>query len=198
MTPPAPSDPGSPLERVLDVALYGPIGLAVAVREGLPRWAEVGRRQLDTRLTMARVVGRLAVDQGSRHGGEIARRLADQADALLGALGLVGEPSDRSPDPGPVDTAVVDDAEPATTDDRHAPPVPAPAPAAPAAPAPAAATQDPAHLAIPGYDTLSASQVVQRLPGLSADELEAVRIYEAAGRARKTILLKVAQLRSGS
>ncbi|MGI9080230.1 MAG: hypothetical protein ACR2GF_05355 [Acidimicrobiales bacterium] len=196
MIPPAPSDPGSPLERVLDVALYGPIGLAVAVREGLPRWAEVGRRQLNTRLTMARVVGRLAVDQGSRHGGDIARRLADQADALLGALGLVGEPPDQGSDRGPVDTGVVDDAQPSATDDSHAPP---PAPASPSAPPAApAATQDPAHLAIPGYDTLSASQVVQRLPGLSADELEAVRIYEAAGRARKTILLKAAQLRSGS
>ncbi|HEX3394657.1 MAG TPA: hypothetical protein VHS52_09025 [Acidimicrobiales bacterium] len=192
MTQSAPSDPGSPLERVLDVALYGPIGLAVAVREGLPRWAEVGRRQLNTRLTMARVVGRLAVDQGSRHGGDIARRLADQADALLGALGLVGEPPDQGADPGPVDTAVVDDVEPSAPDDSHAPP---PASAPPAAPA---AAQDPAHLAIPGYDTLSASQVVQRLPGLSADELEAVRIYEAAGRARKTILLRAAQLRSGS
>jgi hypothetical protein len=36
---------------------------------------------------------------------------------------------------------------------------------------------------------------VQRLAGLSADELEAVRAYEAAGRGRKTILNKVEQLR---
>src|SRR6266446_3170115 len=43
-------------------------------------------------------------------------------------------------------------------------------------------------LAIPGYDALSASQVVQRLAGLSADELEAVRAYESATRGRKTIL----------
>ena len=49
-------------------------------------------------------------------------------------------------------------------------------------------------LAIPGYDTLSASQVVQRLPGLAGVELEAIRAYESAGRARKTILNRVAQL----
>ena len=55
---------------------------------------------------------------------------------------------------------------------------------------------DAADLPIPGYDSLSASQVVQRLPGLSADELEAVRAYEQAGRGRKTVLLRVAQLRS--
>ena len=53
-------------------------------------------------------------------------------------------------------------------------------------------------LAIPGYDTLSASQVVQRLGGLSADELEAVRAYEEASRKRKTILARVEQLQSGS
>ena len=53
-------------------------------------------------------------------------------------------------------------------------------------------------LAIPGYDTLSASQVVQRLGGLSADELEAVRAYEESSRKRKTILARVEQLQSGS
>ena len=55
-----------------------------------------------------------------------------------------------------------------------------------------------ADLAIPGYDTLSASQVVQRLAGLSADELEAVRDYESGTRGRRTILSKVSQLQTGS
>ncbi|MET0903029.1 MAG: hypothetical protein ABWZ52_07310, partial [Acidimicrobiales bacterium] len=51
-----------------------------------------------------------------------------------------------------------------------------------------------ASLAIPDYDGLSASQVVSRLAGLSPAELESVRSYEVAGRGRKTILSKVAQL----
>ncbi|MGH9177086.1 MAG: hypothetical protein ACRD0N_00835, partial [Acidimicrobiales bacterium] len=54
-----------------------------------------------------------------------------------------------------------------------------------------------AALGIPGYDSLSAPQVVQRLDGLSAAELEAVRSYEAGTRGRKTILSRVAQLQSG-
>ena len=41
-------------------------------------------------------------------------------------------------------------------------------------------------------------QVVQRLNGLSAEELEAVRAYEESGRKRKTILARVQQLQSGS
>jgi hypothetical protein len=51
-------------------------------------------------------------------------------------------------------------------------------------------------LAITGYDSLSASQVVTRLEGLGTDELEAVRAYEIAHRGRKTILNKVAQLQT--
>jgi hypothetical protein len=49
-------------------------------------------------------------------------------------------------------------------------------------------------LAITDYDSLSASQVVPRLDGLSDAELAAVRDYEAAHRGRKTILSKIAQL----
>ena len=81
-------------------------------------------------------------------------------------------------------------------------PEPAPEPATEPAPEPApepAASTDltvPAvdELAIPEYDELSASQVVERLEGLDAGALEAVRRYEAAHRGRNTILGKIAQL----
>jgi hypothetical protein len=56
--------------------------------------------------------------------------------------------------------------------------------------------RQPAPEAIHGYDALAASQVVQRLAGLSGEELEAVRAYEAATRHRKTILNRVAQLQA--
>ena len=50
------------------------------------------------------------------------------------------------------------------------------------------------HLAIDGYDSLAASQVVARLATLSADERHAVRAYEAATRRRQTILNRIEQL----
>ena len=53
---------------------------------------------------------------------------------------------------------------------------------------------DAGSLGITDYDALSASQVVPRLAGLAAGELDAVRLYEAAHRGRKTILSKIAQL----
>ena len=52
-------------------------------------------------------------------------------------------------------------------------------------------------LAITGYDSLSATQVLPRLEGLTPEELEAVRAYEDAHRGRRTILGRVAQLQAG-
>jgi hypothetical protein len=190
--PPSPSEQ-SPLERVLDVAVYGPVGLALAAREHLPRWVEVGRRQVESRLAMARAVGRLAVDQGSRQTGEVLRRLAQQAEGALAAVGLVPRADDDldldEPDEVPAPGAEPPPATVVATDERAA---------SVTGTGPVRIGLDPAELAIPGYDTLSASQIVQRLPGLSADELEAVRTYELAGRARKTVLLRVAQLKAAS
>lgn len=54
------------------------------------------------------------------------------------------------------------------------------------------------QLAIPGYDALSASQVLPRLAGLTRPELEAVRAYEEAGRGRKTVLNRIAQLQAAN
>jgi hypothetical protein len=51
-------------------------------------------------------------------------------------------------------------------------------------------------LAIPGYDSLSASQVLRRLEGLDPAELEAVRAYESVHRGRKTILTRIAGLQA--
>ncbi|MDQ6796990.1 MAG: hypothetical protein M3011_03000 [Actinomycetota bacterium] len=200
------NDEVSPVDRVLDLAFYAPVGLAMAALEGLPHWAEIGRRQVEARLQTARVVGRLVVDQGSRQSGEVLRRVAQQADKAMSGLGLVPEQAEERP------AGSVPEQRPAgSVPERNAGSVPEePAPAGPeptvsapdaAVPSPPAGSApvglDPAQLAIPGYDTLSASQVVQRLPGLSADELQAVRVYEMAGRARKTVLLKAAQLQNG-
>jgi hypothetical protein len=59
---------------------------------------------------------------------------------------------------------------------------------------PAADGPSPHRLAIPGYDSLSAPQVVQRLAGLSREEIQAVRAYEAATRGRRTIIARADQL----
>ena len=85
-------------------------------------------------------------------------------------------------------------AAPTTTAARAAAPTPTtPAPVTSRSPVDAH-IPDVASLAIPGFDTLSASQVVQRLDGLSRSELVAVRAYETSTRGRRTILSRVDQL----
>ena len=54
---------------------------------------------------------------------------------------------------------------------------------------------DEATLAIPSYDQLAASQVVARLAGLDAGELDEIEAYEQAHRARRTVLSRISQLR---
>jgi hypothetical protein len=210
----------SPLDRLLDLAVYGPVGLALAARELLPRWAETGRRQVEAQAATARAVGRLAVDQGARQAARAVRGLADRGGTVLREAGVAPAgrrppPSDGAPMPdvGVPDVGPSGDRAPgaeaqdltgAASPAGGPPPGPAVGAVDTEVPGPSEAGADldagldPAELAIPGYDTLSASQVVQRLPGLSAEELEAVRTYELAGRARKTILLRVAQLKSAS
>jgi hypothetical protein len=182
-----------PLEQLLDMALYAPLGLALSARERLPEFAGRGRREVEARVPAARFVGQMVFDQGSK---EVKKRVDDlprRLKEVLTGLGILAACS------------LLDDDEPQEPDDREpasssAPLEPVSAAVEPVVPPVIEAVADPetVNLPIPGYDTLSASQVVQRLPGLSAAELDAIRSYESARRARKIVLLKVAQLRAAS
>lgn len=156
---------------VVDAVLYAPLGLMLEGRSLLPKLVERGRNQV----AMARLIGQFAVRKGSE---DLAAGAVGLQERLLGLVGF-GQPT------GPPDTPAA-----------ASPPPPPAARVAPEAAA-AAADIDPDDLPIPGYDLLSASQVVPRLESLSIDELELVGRYEAGTRGRRTILAKVAQLRSG-
>lgn len=66
-------------------------------------------------------------------------------------------------------------------------------PAAPGSQPVAAATPRPAE-PFAGYDSLPAAEVVALLERLRPDEIDRVRSYEVATRARRTVLAKVDQL----
>jgi hypothetical protein len=164
--------PGRPLVgRALDVALFVPVGLLNKVHRDLPALVRTGRQRVEQEVVLARFVGKLAVQQG---GVELRRRI----------------------------------------EQRRQPPPPARVPT-PAASSPPAAASSLSHgtvstpvvrpqstgalsavLAIDDYDSLAAAQVVARLPGLSIDQLGAVEQYELAHRRRRTILGRIAQLRT--
>ena len=190
------SEQQDPLEQLLDLLVYAPLGLALSARDILPALAKKGRRHYGPQATAARLVGKLAFRQGQREAGRLVGRARRQAESLLGDLvpGAVAGSGDTTTAP------VAGEAEEGSNGSRPpAPPPPGPSGAArtggTASPAPAPSGLDVSELAIPGYDTLSASQVVQRLQGLTPAELDAVRAYEQAGRGRKTVLSRIAQLK---
>jgi hypothetical protein len=194
---PGMSDQPTPLETALDLIVYVPVGLALTLGEEIPKLAAKGRARLGGQITMARMVGKFTVTQGRR---EVDRRV----NGSKAAPAAPPRPAPARTAPGPTASPSPASASP-RPDPATAPPspavVPAPAPSAarrstPARPSPATDAPDVATLAIPGYASLSASQVVQRLAGLSGDELEAVRLFEAANRGRRTILARVGQLQT--
>lgn len=176
-------DDRDPIGWLLDALLYVPIGIASELNQRLPEFAATGRRRVDERVRLARFVGKFAVRIGRR-------QLEQQVRELLG----------RSSTPSPQAEQRALPAGPPVP--RREPPAPV-APAAPAVPRPKASSgakggQAPApavdELALAGYATLAASQVVARLADLSGEELELVRRYEEAHRRRRTILGRIDQL----
>ena len=152
-------------DLLLDALVYAPIRLTLDGQELTPELARRGRQHA----AAARQIGEFAVKTGLQ-----------RLDGLL-ASKVAGDTPDAADHPPPTDA-----------------PEPTPEPVVPAA-----APDDPAdqtdvpsseHLAIPDYDLLAASQVVRRLDGLDPEQLEAVRLYEAATRDRRTILHKIARL----
>jgi hypothetical protein len=135
--------------------------------------------------------------------GEQTAALVDQISEVAGSRPRSGGASAPAPAPAP-------SPEPRPPEPPEPRPPEPPEPSAASSPSTAAspptAATPPASpdgagpavtsLAIPDYDSLAASQVLSRLAGLSADELEAVRLYEAAHRGRKTILSRIAQLQA--
>jgi hypothetical protein len=202
------TEPRTPLEAALDLVIYAPVGLLLTAAEEIPKLAAKGRAQLGGQLAMAKIVGQFAVAQGRK---ELSRRFSPAAGpSRLSQPRRSGRPADTSVPALSVgvDAAIEDlpaaDQPSGGPDGRSdtppdADPRPASGPAA--SPRVTSAEQvdgggapDAAGLAIPGYDSLAASQVVQRLAGLSADELAAVGAYESSHRARRTILTRVRQL----
>ena len=179
------ADRNESLEQALDICVYGPIGAALYARDTLPGFfkafaargrAELSRQRskVNDQANQAKAMGQLAVTYGVP---EVKRRAAgvwskvEQAGVGRFVPSPGGAPEPRPSYQQPEPTA-------------GAPPSPAPSP-----------TPRP-QLAIPDYDELSASQVVDRLDDLGQDDLARVRDYEEANRGRRTILGKIDQLAS--
>jgi len=182
-----------PAEQLLDVFVYAPLGLAMEAVELLPKLADKGRLRLGGKATVARMVGEMAVRQGQRKAAGFFERVRDQ------------QRGPERADPAPPRPARAHDESRSgpsrPTDDVRVRAVKEPGAAGGATPTPvkdAGPGRGTAELAIPGFDSLSASQVVPRLEGLTGAELDAIRRYEESHRARKTVLTRIDQLRDAT
>ena len=179
---PAADEPTTVSQRLLDVLVFAPAGLVVTAVEEFPRLVERGRERLTGRVTSARTIGSFAVSAGRSQLSKRAEDLRRGRATPGGSAADEPKAAETSPSSGgPVVRA-------ASTPSRSA----SPDSAADGEASTPDGTSVP--LAIPGFDTLSASQVVQRLDGLTADELMAVREHESGRRGRRTILNRVEQL----
>ena len=190
MTDGAGSDNKSTVEQAVDVFLYAPLGLALEARNLLPQWVERGRQQV----TLARMIGHFAVQKGQEGAASALEKASEHVTGVLADLGLLNrEPDGVRPDGGASRGPKPARTEPAVVA-REVTVEPVPIVVQPAVPL--RAGTDSSGLAIADFDSLAASQVIPRLPGLSSDELEDVRSYEFVHRGRKTVLNKIAQLQS--
>jgi hypothetical protein len=166
------------VEHAVEALVYAPIGLLFEGASLLPQLIEKGRSQV----TMARMIGKFAVDQGRGEASKAASKLQDQAAGVLDFIGGSVSPTTFEPAPPPARPAAApakSTPRPARAQKRPgaardaarkvaagtATPARAAAPARATAPEPEAAPV--ATLAIPDYDGLSASHVVNRLAGLA-------------------------------
>jgi hypothetical protein len=191
------------MQRALEIFVFAPIGAGLVVKESAPSViemlvargrAEIDRRgtELGTRVTSARSLGEVAVAFGVPL---VRERVQTRVDDVLGRTNRTTTATGPSPAPEPV--AEVPEPSPPITFNTRVHATPESIVSTPPVNGDAAMNGDApvsADLPIPGYDALSASQVVERLSGLGRDELDAVHAYEAAHRQRRTILGKIEQL----
>ena len=194
--------------------VYAPVGMALYVRDMFPSMMGIfvsrGKREVKSHIGGAevptppippmppmppvpdvadfarRVTDSIGMARGVAEGGiGLARDLT--GSALQGFLSFRNGEPEPAPNAAPTgEWKPAPDASPASSFTT---------PAAAATADRDAAAPDVESLPIPDYDELSASQVIERLEGLDAESLDAIRAYESSHRGRNTILGKIAQLR---
>lgn len=171
------SDDKNPLDVLLDLMVFGPIGFAADAHRLVPELAARGRETVDAQVRLARMVGQFAVQRGQREAAKLVGRLRPPSP----------------PAPAAERTSTYD---PTTNGEVVGTPVDEVIPVRVEASNTSVSGVVRPDLAIADYDSLAASQVLPLLDNLSTSELDAVQAYESTHRKRKTILGRIAQIQS--
>lgn len=174
--PPEPAPSPSPQQRMADSVA----GLSKIAAQATAMAASVAGPAVKAGAgAAANVASQAARTMSGPNGSGSAAPEADVADATAGSASApAGAPGDQGAPSTGASSATASAADPA-----------GPAGAG-------SAGTDAGALPISGYDGLSASQIIERLDGMSRGALERVRVYELAHRARRTILASIDNLTS--
>ena len=156
-----------PVEQLLNLLLYAPIGLISKGSEALPELVERGRTQASN----ARVVGQFALGATNAK----ARKSLTDAEAHLQAFLRIVTESAR-PSPTKSETPIASNA----------------AFENPTADSSVTGVDD----LIENYDSLTAAKILPLLAPLLTEQLDRIENHELSQRARKTVLNRLRQLRS--
>ncbi len=159
------SEGPSVTERWLDAVVCTPLGAVLLKGRDPDRWTQVGRNELRT----ANLIGRLVVQ--SRAGRVSRDKSGPRSDAPPMRPSTTPETRAASEKEHSDLEPVVPVARPRLTGDK-----------------------DEAAVAIADYDVLPASDIVQMLERLSAEERSAIEKYEIEHRGRRTILHRLIEL----
>jgi hypothetical protein len=157
-----------PIEQLLDLLVYAPLGLVTQLDELLPGLIERGRSQA----VMARMIGEFAVRAGSEKVQGRADGAQKQLETIVRSLldlansRLASEPTQQEQS------------------------------GATASPQRDRTTDDDSELPIAEYDQRKAAEIVPLLSKLSAEQRSVIGDYEASNRNRRTILNRIQQLGS--
>ncbi|MDA8103673.1 MAG: hypothetical protein M0Z34_11985 [Nitrospiraceae bacterium] len=177
------------LKKLIDYAVYAPVGIIHSIAEAMPRAVEEGRAVVESRAAAARFIGRMAVGMAETKAQEQLAEVRKQAEGLIDLV--LPEPwadlahmvlGDQREEPTP----------PAAREEDFVQSVPAES-AIPKAPRIQVDLGE-VEAVIPNYATLSATQITAKMDLLSKRELRLVYEYELGHRGRKTILARAEKL----
>lgn len=206
-----PGQPSSsnPLDQLVELFVYAPVGLLYEYPEVIPKLVKRGRSQVQ----LARLLAQMAANQARAGGGGSGRPAGvpplDTLAAVL-APGL-GEAAGAAcnvlarlvTDLGAAVGLAPQQAPPEPASDTTAAPGDEPAGDEPAGDEPAGERSDEqpdegavasSPLPIAGYDGLTAREVIALLGDLTPDQRRRVRFHEQSHRGRRTILARLDQL----
>ena len=185
----------NPLEQLIELFVYAPIGMLYEYPDVLPRLIKKGKSQVQ----LAKFFGQMAARQRGASAGETVGGAADvgaqTADAVAGLAARfvteLGSQLGLAPPSGATSTAASTTGIPAARphdSTNTAGSESGPEPEASDLPAKTV------RLPIAGYDDLTAKEIIGLLEDLTGDQLIRVRDHEAANRNRKTVLAKIDRL----